>query len=509
MKRNSIIIFIALLIIVIPLNIVFATDGNSVDYTVDCINVTASNLGSVSGSASFVAGRKVDYSIDVHVSYSDVWGDGTDSNAPGVMLILKDCTTNEALWHSPNLIVDNNTTKHFDGSLTISDSDISNGYINANDVYVIYIMNRYGKYPSNAPIDILRNGTIDSQWIGGGNEWQPYISGQLNSYDCLSNTAVFALSSNFNLQSVSVDGLDVVDDTSKVLSSSFDSSTANLTVTFSNTINESTTNHTLFITGTGTRPDNGTSVSAKTNITFDTSQCSETPPVEKGQFKIVMPEDGQKFDSGTTTIDVKCAYGGNIEDDYGTGATVDVGIMYQLSSVGGATITDYTIDNNVTYWTTTITLSNNPDGTYTAEAELHISNNNIAGDQISFTIGQATGNPLIDFIKRLWKEFKQWFIDTMKYLFVPTDTETTSLINDVQSLNLHNYIPVLDLSGNQTDCLTLYNGSFDLLGTQSGNIDWQICLSDVPDNIWNIIKTGTDLFIAMLLLLLIVKAIGT
>jgi hypothetical protein len=49
-------------------------------------------------------------------------------------------------------------------------------------------------------------------------------------------------------------------------------------------------------------------------------------------------------------------------------------------------------------------------------------------DTVTITIGGSTGNAVLDFLKAVWAEFKDWFVNTMKVLFVPNATDFSSQI---------------------------------------------------------------------------------
>ena len=472
---------------------VFATDGDTVDYTVDCIDVTGSNLGSVSGSVTFNAGYQIAWSIDVYLNYPKL--DSGDS--PVASLVIRDCTAGSSP-HSitGNMTVPTNgTTKHFEGSQNNMDySEFATG-----DLYVIYLVTAYYRYPSLTPIDVLTDGTFDSDWINGDNAWRPSLSGSLNDYNCTSNIADFATSANFDLQSLSVDGLDTSGMT-HILNSSFDSASGILTVYFDNTLEAGS--HSLLLSGSGVH--NGSNVSAQGHIDF-TFDCT-VPPVPEGAFKIVVPADGQQFsipdgDSGITT-DLTAVY-------QGTNGGTD-GDMTQYSCnflVQDANLNDYfpqgggtgnipgTYDSslNRTTWTSSYQF---PAGNYTFTAKMLSSP--MLTDSISFDVlgaeGDITNNPFAPLINWL----KKWFVKVMEYLFVPTQQQISSLLptSPVGDYNLNPFSSSMFPS-------PLYSVDFPITSTNSLTLS----IDSVPSSLITAFRAFSQIFISLALLIFLIKGV--
>jgi hypothetical protein len=63
----------------------------------------------------------------------------------------------------------------------------------------------------------------------------------------------------------------------------------------------------------------------------------------------------------------------------------------------------------------------------------------------TFTIGEVgTGNELLDWLKALWEDMKDWFVDIMKKLFVPNASDFGNLLANGW-VDVHNPMPVLTL----------------------------------------------------------------
>ena len=172
---------------------------------------------------------------------------------------------------------------------------------------------------------------------------------------------------------------------------------------------------------------NPTDLSGSTsfNITSTTA-----PQVPKGVLVITSPQTGDNFESGTTQIPVSVAYGGdvtNVTDPNYNHTSVTVGAVKALHNAGYVDLTSYSIINGTTIWSGTLTLnSGEGDGEYTLMASLD--GTTLTSDTVNITIGGTTGNPVLDFLKAVWQEFKEWFVNTMKALFVPNATDFSSQI---------------------------------------------------------------------------------
>jgi len=172
---------------------------------------------------------------------------------------------------------------------------------------------------------------------------------------------------------------------------------------------------------------NPTDLSGSTsfNITSTTA-----PIVPKGVLVITSPQTGDNFESGTTQIPVSVAYGGdvtNVTDPNYNHTSVTVGAVKALHNAGYVDLTSYSIINGTTIWNGTLTLnSGEGDGEYTLMASLD--GTTLTSDTVTITIGSSTGNAVLDFLKAVWQEFKEWFVNTMKALFVPNATDFSSQI---------------------------------------------------------------------------------
>ena len=174
---------------------------------------------------------------------------------------------------------------------------------------------------------------------------------------------------------------------------------------------------------------NGNPIDLSGSTSFDLN-APNVPQVPKGVLVITSPKTGDNFASGTTQIPVSVVYGGDVTDvtdpNYNH-TSVTVGATHALHNAGYVNLTSYSIINGTTVWSGTLNL--NPgegDGEYTLLASLD--RTTLMSDTVTITIGGTTGNPILDFLKAVWAEFKDWFVKTMKVLFVPNATDFSSQI---------------------------------------------------------------------------------
>jgi hypothetical protein len=174
---------------------------------------------------------------------------------------------------------------------------------------------------------------------------------------------------------------------------------------------------------------NGNPLDLSGSTTFNLN-APNVPSVPKGVLVITSPQTGDNFESGTTQIPVSVAYGGdvtNVTDPNYNHTSVTVGAVKALHNAGYVDLTSYSIINGTTVWSGTLTLnSGEGDGEYTLMTSLD--RTTLTSDTVTITIGGTTGNAVLDFLKAVWQEFKEWFVNTMKALFVPNATDFSSQI---------------------------------------------------------------------------------
>ncbi|MCI4463687.1 MAG: hypothetical protein JHC30_05920 [Caldisericum sp.] len=197
---------------------------------------------------------------------------------------------------------------------------------------------------------------------------------------------------------------------------------------FDNTFVNLSNPHYLFWTVHGL-DNNGNPIDLSGSTSFNLN-APNVPQVPKGVLVITSPKTGDNFESGTTQIPVSVVYGGDVTDvtdpNYNH-TSVTVGATHALHNAGYVDLTSYSIINGTTVWSGTLTLnSGEGDGEYTLLASLD--HTTLMSDTVTITIGSTTGNAVLDFLKAVWAEFKDWFVKTMKLLFVPDATDFSSQI---------------------------------------------------------------------------------
>jgi len=256
-----------------------------------------------------------------------------------------------------------------------------------------------------------------------------------NDYNYVSNTASFTLQySNFSFNYFTFLNTDTPQGSTiygyHLLNYNLTQSGSTYIVhcSFDNTFVNLSNPHYLFWTVHGLDAD-GNPIDLSGFTSFDLN-APNVPQVPKGVLVITSPKTGDNFASGTTQIPVSVVYGGDVTDvtdpNYNH-TSVTVGATHALHNAGYVNLTSYSIINGTTVWSGTLNL--NPgegDGEYTLLASLD--RTTLMSDTVTITIGGTTGNPILDFLKAVWAEFKDWFVKTMKVLFVPNATDFSSQI---------------------------------------------------------------------------------
>jgi len=253
-----------------------------------------------------------------------------------------------------------------------------------------------------------------------------------NDYNYTSNTASFTMQySNFSFNYFSYLNTDVPGGFSIHLQTyniTQSGSTYVVHCTFDNNYVNLSNPHYLFWTVHGL-DNNGNPMDLSGSTSFNLTTTT-APVVPKGVLVITSPQTGDNFASGTTQIPISVAYGGdvtNVTDPNYNHTSVTVGAVKALHNAGSVDLTSYSIINGTTIWSGTLTLnSGEGDGEYTLMANLD--GTTLMSDTVTITIGSTTGNPVLDFLKAVWAEFKDWFVNTMKALFVPNATDFSSQI---------------------------------------------------------------------------------
>jgi len=253
-----------------------------------------------------------------------------------------------------------------------------------------------------------------------------------NDYNYTSNTASFTMQySNFSFNYFTYLNTDIPGGSSLHLLTyniTQSGSTYIVHCSFDNTFIYLSNPHHLFWTVHGL-DFNGNPIDLSGSTSFNINPTT-APTVPKDVLVITSPQTGDNFESGTTQIPVSVAYGGdvtNVTDPNYNHTSVTVGAVKALHNAGYVDLTSYSIINGTTIWSGTLTLnSGEGDGEYTLMASLD--GTTLTSDTVNITIGGTTGNPVLDFLKAVWQEFKEWFVNTMKALFVPNATDFSSQI---------------------------------------------------------------------------------
>jgi hypothetical protein len=283
------------------------------------------------------------------------------------------------------------------------------------------------------------NGSMSLKFTSNGTSWVSTSNAQAsfklvynNDYNYTSNTASFTLQySNFSFNYFTYLNTDAPGGSSLHLQTyniTQNGSTYVVHCTFDNSYVNLSNPHYLFWTVHGL-DINGNPIDLNGSTSFNLN-APNVPQVPKGVLVITSPQTGDNFASGTTQIPVSVVYGGDVTDvtdpNYNH-TSVTVGAVKALHNAGSVDLTSYSVISGTTVWSGTLTLnSGEGDGEYTLMASLD--GTILTSDTITITIGGSTGNAVLDFLKAVWDEFKEWFVNTMKLLFVPNATDFSSQI---------------------------------------------------------------------------------
>jgi hypothetical protein len=203
------------------------------------------------------------------------------------------------------------------------------------------------------------------------------------------------------------------------------------------------------------------------DISF-TNTCSVQQQIQAGKLYITSPPAEVKYTSPQVggdyySVSFSFAYGGDIIHDFGSdwgmgnvlggniftsSVKVQGGVGYSLIGISSSGIGvmfqdgyaynvssniqwTYDSNNNVSYLTINIPLIKDyqPDLKADINISFELTGNGLkvqSENSVHIVIGEAinsTGNPILDFLIKVWSEFKDWFVNTMKFLFVPTASD--------------------------------------------------------------------------------------
>lgn len=464
MKRFFFYLFVALLIFSI-FDVAIASA---------CVDVNASGVSVSVNQLSFGNSKNVLYDLTIA---------NNESYGQSISVAIKDCNTG-ATDYIVGDAIDGGKSKTFQGSITLNTSNYHDG--DSVDFYVYRSSNVF----------YVKHDTIPQGWTEQS-VFSPEVDLASVSYNCLTNLAKFTFSANFSLQNMSVLGVDTDSDMSEVISYSFDSSAYILTVQFTNSL--TSTQHTLFVSYSGTNPDDGSSVSGSHAYSF-TPNCGSQPVLD-GSFYFIAPNEGQKFDNGTSSVGFELRYNGDFSSDY-----PDYHIHIKLVGAGSQVVKDSVpFDSNgfngsYTSWSGSVSNLTN-DTSYTLDGYIENSSGNIIRfTYVDFQIGSGSTD-LKSFLKRYFDNLKNWFEDLMKRLFIPTSEQMSDLTSKIQKLNFTQFIPVIS-SSSTTSCLQLYNGDFF-----GQTIDYKVCYNSSLDPFFDIVRISIQTVLVAVLIYLIISAL--
>jgi hypothetical protein len=287
------------------------------------------------------------------------------------------------------------------------------------------------------------------------------VSLSFQNYDCTTHIATFGVNIQ-GYKTIDFSKVSTLDKMGKnyVLSYTYDSVNKLLKVYF---VSDLPTGN--IILSLGITCDN--TLTLLKEISF-TNTCTSSQTIQPGKLYITSPPSEVKYESpqaGSSYYDVSFsfAYGGSIIHDFGSDwglsnslggniftspIKVEGGIGYSLIGISSSGIGimfqdgyaynvastiqwTYDSNNNVSYLTIDIPLIKDYQPGLKADITIAftITGNNLkvnSENSVHIIIGEAlttTGNPILDFLIKVWNEFKTWFIETMKFLFVPDSSQ--------------------------------------------------------------------------------------
>jgi hypothetical protein len=427
-------------------------------------------------SYMYVQNLQSDNSVYAYLRYNYNWNIYNDdyTNNLYVFYQLVDNSTGSII-HSFNFTINSTTylpDEPYRMSFTIATGPgyslgmrISKQPLILNNTYTIYLTIRGITYDiggySQTTWDI--NGVLGFKFIGYDKITSfdvKDVSLTFQKYDCDTHIATFGVnivgynSVDFSMVSTSNMGKDYV------ISYVYDNVNKLLKVYFSSDLPTGTITLSLGITCDNT-------ISLLKEISF-TNTCNAQQTIQPGKFYITSPPTETKYDSPQVGgdyyfITFNFAYGGNVINDFGsnwkiqdflamnivTPPAVDGGIICDnilitatdivvafhndtnTYDVANNSIWVYNSSSNTSFLSVTIPIVKNYQPGMKADItfQFKLLGNGLeieSENSVHIIIGEAlttTGNPLLDLIYRIWNEFKNWFINTMKYLFVPDSSQ--------------------------------------------------------------------------------------
>jgi hypothetical protein len=364
---------------------------------------------------------------------------------------------------------------------------------------------------------------------------QPTISLVYNN-DFLTNadgtaTASFTLTSNnFNISSIDkvqwVGGNNYVMGVYSWTSTKISDSSYKINVKF---IKPTDGSYTLDVWATGQSAIDGSLLSMEAKSTFSVSGTSL--PVASGTLVIVSPSDLYHIDlpsDGSTVSDITTnftlVYGGNAVNDFGSDGSTSVSVV-MVKSGDASKIVAYVPMSNTSWVYNSATNTSIANFSYTWLHANDVNNYDVvfhaiiqSKTGIRFVISQNTveillgspasssGNPIIDFLKHMFEDFKNWFLSVMQYLFVPNpqQMQAISLTSGGLADEMKSYLPFLDLSAYGSSSIVI--AKLSLINNKVSDLTIDLNNSNLS-GIFTFTRIATNTIISILLLLLIYEVL--
>ncbi|MGC8981869.1 MAG: hypothetical protein ACP5JU_02900 [Minisyncoccia bacterium] len=293
------------------------------------------------------------------------------------------------------------------------------------------------------------------------------ISLNLSNYDCQTHIATFSVNAiGYNILEIPMVSTKKDMGQEYVISYVYSNQDKTLKVYFSSDL--PTGMITLYL---GITLD--TNITLLRNVYFSNT-CEVKQDIKPGKFYITSPPMETKFESPQTgmqyyNLTFNFAYGGNINNDIGSGwviryklfsnlanpPAVDGGIIFDSIVISASDIVvlfhdattfqgsnnaiwSYNSATNTSFISITIPIIKDYQPGLKADITFQFTllGNGFEIDSdnsVHIIIGEpitSTGNPLLDAIYKIWYEFKNWFVNTIKFLFVPSSSDIS---NQLQS----------------------------------------------------------------------------
>jgi hypothetical protein len=337
------------------------------------------------------------------------------------------------------------------------------------------------------------------------------------SFNCFTNRGIFTITrSNYYAPVFSFVATSLIPAENYVLSYDYCSTSNLLTVQFKSTIPRDTSLNLLWTVHGYDYEDNLVELSGNSPFTITCGGVEEVVPI--GELIIISPETGANFVTETVDIPYKVVYGGDVTNSldnmYGI-TTLRVDLYKDVLQEDGFVLdTDYSIVGNTTVWQGTATLTVGGDGNYRIGASMMSGAVRVLTAWAhTFTIGEvSTGNELLDWLKALWQDMKDWFVAIIKFLLVPSQQQLDSINITGSGSVLLDYLPFMDLSSyGNSELVFIDFSNVEIIEGINMGADKAITFDLDNANITGLltyIKIGLDILISIFVIFLIFKILA-